>query len=61
MKKAFNSNADFRKIFNIKSIKIDEIIHKTFIQINEQGTESTITQNKRDFGLGENILQEKLI
>ena len=56
MKKAFTSIADFRKIFNIKSIKIYEIIHKTFIQINEQVTESIVTQNKRAFSLGEDIL-----
>ena len=40
MKKAFNDNADFSKITKEKNLKIDNIIHKTYIKVDELGTES---------------------
>ena len=51
MKEAFSTKADFRKIFGVNNIKIDEIIHKTFIKIDEEGTEAAaITDSILLFG-----------
>lgn len=40
IKLGFSTQADFIKIFNIKAIKIDKIIQKTFIKVDEEGTEA---------------------
>ena len=40
MEKAFNDNADFSKITKEKNLKIDNIIHKTYIKVDELGTEA---------------------
>ena len=59
MKKAFTANADFGKIFNIKSIKIDEITHKTYIKINEEGTETKpVIEVKEIYNSGGNTPEE---
>ncbi len=42
MEKAFNDNADFSKITKEKNLKIDNIIHKTYIKVDEFGTEVTV-------------------
>ncbi len=41
MKEAFYNNADFSKISQVKKLKIDNIIHKTYIKVDEFGTEAT--------------------
>ena len=40
MKEAFNNNADFSKINEINKLYIDDIIHKTYIKVDELGTEA---------------------
>jgi serpin B len=37
---AFNSNADFSKIRMQNDLKIDDVIHKTYLKVNEVGTEA---------------------
>ena len=39
----FEKNADFSKIRNQNDIYINEIIHKTYLKVNEQGTEAAVT------------------
>ncbi len=40
MKVAFNNNADFSKVSNDYKLFIDDIIHKTYIKVDELGTEA---------------------
>ena len=40
IKTGFSFEADFTKIFKINNVKIDKIIQKTFIKIDEEGTEA---------------------
>ena len=40
MKEAFSNNADFSSMKKEKDIKISRIIHKTFIKVDEEGTEA---------------------
>ena len=40
MKEAFTDNADFSKINENIRLKIDDIIHKTYIKVDELGTEA---------------------
>ncbi len=40
MKEAFSGNADFSSMKKEKDIKISRIIHKTFIKVDEKGTEA---------------------
>ena len=40
MKEAFSNNADFSKITKEKNLKIDDIIQKTYIKVDELGTEA---------------------
>ena len=40
MNDAFNNSADFSVMKKEKDIKISSIIHKTFIKVDEQGTEA---------------------
>jgi serpin B len=40
MKQAFNYNADFSKISEVNKLYIDDIIHKTYIKVDELGTEA---------------------
>ena len=57
---AFNSNADFSNIRIQNDLLIDDIIHKTYIKVNEEDTEAaavTIVEMVR-FGL--NIKDEKI-
>ena len=59
MKEAFTNNADFTKINKCGVIKIGNIIHKTFIKVDEEGTEaSAVTAT---FGYYTGILQEEKI
>ena len=37
---AFNVNADFSKIRTQNDLMIDDIIHKTYLKVNEEGTEA---------------------
>ena len=37
---AFNNNADFSNIRNQNDLLIDDIIHKTYLKVNEDGTEA---------------------
>ena len=37
---AFNIKADFSKIRNQNDLMIDEVIHKTYLKVNEEGTEA---------------------
>ena len=41
MKEAFTNFADFSKITQVEKLKIDNIIHKTYIKVDEFGTEAT--------------------
>ena len=40
MEKSFNDDADFSKITKEKNLKIDDIIHNTYIKVDELGTEA---------------------
>ena len=40
VKEAFTSNADFTGIYKEKNIFINQIMHKTFIKVDEKGTEA---------------------
>ena len=54
IKQVFSKEADFSKIFSNHSIKLHEIVHKTFIRINEDGvnipssTESNSINNSKN-------------
>ena len=37
---AFESNADFSNIRNQNDLMIDDVIHKTYLKVNEDGTEA---------------------
>ncbi len=41
MKEAFTNNADFSKITQEETLKINHIIHKTYIKVDEFGTEAS--------------------
>ena len=59
MKEAFTNNADFTKINKCGQIKIRNIIHKTFIKVDEEGTEATAVTGV--FGYYTAILKEEKI
>ena len=40
LRKAFTDSADFSKMDERKAVKIDEVFHKAFIEVNEGGTEA---------------------
>ena len=40
MKKAFTNNADFSNLVNDNDIKIDKVLHKAYIKIDEKGTKA---------------------
>jgi serpin B len=40
IKEAFSDNADFSKMTDTKNLKIDNIIHQSFIEVDEVGTEA---------------------
>ena len=42
IKESFNNNADFSKITQVRKLKFDNIIHKTYIKVDEFGTEVTV-------------------
>lgn len=52
---AFSNKADFSKIRSQNDLMIDEIIHKTYLKVNEEGTEAAavtmieIVKNSMDF------------
>ena len=52
MPSAFNQNADFSGIFGKKDIFTNRIIHKTFLEINEEGTEAAAATIVEEFTLG---------
>ena len=37
---AFETNADFSNIRNQNDLMIDDVIHKTYLKVNEEGTEA---------------------
>ena len=60
MKKVFSKEADFSKIFNNNSIKIDDIIHKTFIKIDEEGSDAADANNIIDTYISDNNYQNPI-
>ena len=40
IKRAFTDNAQFENMFDYGSMKIDNVLHKTYIDVNEKGTEA---------------------
>ena len=40
MDRAFTSSADFSKMFEGGNVNISEVIHKAFVEVNEEGTEA---------------------
>ena len=40
MEKAFTNNADFSGLRKDATLKIDEVLHKTYLKVNEDGTEA---------------------
>ncbi len=57
MKRAFSNSADFSGMICKKDLKIDKVIHQTFINVDESGTEAaaaTAVVMKRITGVGPN-------
>ena len=52
MKEAFTNNADFSKITQEKKLKINDIIHKTYIKVDEFGTEASAVTALTMFAAG---------
>jgi serpin B len=52
MPSAFNKDADLSGIFDKKDIFTNRIIHKTFLEINEEGTEAAAVTIVEEFTLG---------
>lgn len=50
IKAAFTTQADFSRLANVKDLYIGKVVHKTFMNVNEKGTEATaataITMNR---------------
>ena len=58
---AFNNSADFSNIRNQNGLLIDDIIHKTYLKVNEEGTEAAaITMIEMDEGFIESLEKEKI-
>ena len=58
---AFNNKADFSNIRAQNDLLIDDIIHKTYLKVNEEGTEAAaITMIEMDEGFIEPIEKEKI-
>ena len=49
MKKPFESKADFSAITDHKTLKLDDMIHKTYLKVDEEGTEQTLNPKQRDY------------
>ena len=60
MKEAFSNNANFTKIIKKGGIKIGNIIHKTFIKVDEEGTEAAAVTAVK-FSLFTGILKQEKI
>lgn len=60
MPRVFNDGADFSGMFGTKGIFINSIIHKTYIDINEEGTEAAAV-TEEEFSLGGPIREPKII
>ena len=56
VKDAFTLNANFTGIYREKNIFINQIMHKTFIKVDEKGTEAaSVTDTKMELSLPRNV------
>jgi serpin B len=60
MPSVFGDGADFSGIFGIKDVFINSVVHKTYIDINEEGTEAAAVTGE-EFTLGGPVREPKTI